>query len=158
MRMKFNDTELEITPNGKDFTVTLGGKTIHAEVLHSGDGMLDLRIDGKRLTAYISADNAKRWVTIHGQTCVLTKPTAGLRKGGHTGHAVGELSAPMPGQIRAVHVSEGDKVAKGQTLLVIEAMKMEIRVQAPIEGVVKKLFVGQGQTVEREQILVEIDS
>jgi biotin carboxyl carrier protein len=48
-------------------------------------------------------------------------------------------------------------VTKGQTLLVLEAMKMEIRVQAPLAGVVKKLFVKQGQTVEREQILIEFE-
>jgi len=58
--------------------------------------------------------------------------------------------------IRAVNVSEGESVTKGQTLLVLEAMKMEIRVQAPVDGVVKKLFVKQGQTVEREQMLIEI--
>ena len=62
----------------------------------------------------------------------------------------------MPGQVRAVNVSEGDAVTKGQTLLVLEAMKMEIRVHAPRDGVVKKLLVKQGQTVEREQILIEI--
>jgi biotin carboxyl carrier protein len=63
----------------------------------------------------------------------------------------------MPGQVRALNVSEGDAVTKGQTLLVLEAMKMEIRVQAPRDGSVKKLFVKQGQTVEREQVLIEID-
>ena len=48
-------------------------------------------------------------------------------------------------------------MTKGQTLLVLEAMKMEIRIQAPMDGVVKKLLVKQGQTVEREQVLVEIE-
>ena len=48
-------------------------------------------------------------------------------------------------------------MTKGQTLLVLEAMKMEIRIQAPRDGKVMKLFVEQGQTVEREQILIEID-
>jgi biotin carboxyl carrier protein len=55
-----------------------------------------------------------------------------------------------------VNVSAGDAVTKGQTLLVIEAMKMEIRIQAPMDGVVKTLSVKQGQIVEREQVLVEI--
>jgi biotin carboxyl carrier protein len=126
-------------------------------MIHSEHGTLDLLIDGRRVTAYVSSDNAKRWVTINGQTVVLTKST-GTRKGGHGHHhAAGELSAPMPGQVRAVNVSEGDAVTKGQTLLVLEAMKMEIRIHSPQDGVVKKLFVKQGQTVEREQILIEIE-
>jgi biotin carboxyl carrier protein len=55
-----------------------------------------------------------------------------------------------------VNVSEGEAVVKGQTLMVLEAMKMEIRIQATQTGVVGKVLVKQGQTVEREQVLVEI--
>jgi biotin carboxyl carrier protein len=116
-----------------------------------------LLIDGKRVTAYVSSDNAKRWVTVSGQTVVLTK-SSGARSRVHGGHhAAGELTAPMPGQVRAVNVSEGEAVRKGQTLLVLEAMKMEIRIHSPQDGVVKKLFVKQGQTVEREQVLIELE-
>ncbi len=157
MKLNFNGISLDVSSNGKAFTLMLNGETIHAQVLHSENGKLDLLIDGKRLTAYVSSDNAKRWVTVDGQTFVLTK-SSGTRKGGHAGqHTAGELIAPMPGQVRAVNVSEGDAVTKGQTLLVLEAMKMEIRVQAPRDSMVKKLFVQQGQTVEREQILIELE-
>ena len=157
MKLNFNDTTLDISSNGRLFNLTLDDKTILAEVLHSEHGKLDLLIDGKRLTAYVSSDNAKRWVTIHGQTFILTR-SSGARKGGHSHHhAAGELTAPMPGQVRAVNVGEGDRVTKGQTLLVLEAMKMEIRIHAPQDGTVKKLFVQLGQTVEREQGLIEIE-
>jgi len=155
MKLTFNDTTIDISSNGKTFALTLDDKTIQAEILHAEIGKLDLLIDGQRVTAYVSSDNAKRWVTVNGQTFVLTK-SSGARKGGHAHHAAGELTAPMPGQVRAVNVSEGDAVTKGQTLLVLEAMKMEIRVQALQNGLVKKLLVKQGQTVEREQMLIEI--
>jgi biotin carboxyl carrier protein len=114
-------------------------------------------VDGRRVTAYVSSDNARRWVTINGRTLVLTRSSGSRRNRGGSHHASGELAAPMPGQVRAVNVKEGDVVARGQTLLLLEAMKMEIRVQAARDGRVKKLYVGQGQTVEREQILVEIE-
>ena len=156
MKLSFNDTTLDISSNGRFFTVTMDDKPIQAEVLNAENGKLDMLIDGKRVTAYVSSESARRWVTVNGQTFVLTR-SSGARKGGHAGHhAAGELTAPMPGQVRAVNVQEGESVTKGQTLLVLEAMKMEIRVQAPQAGVVKKLFVSQGQTVEREQMLVEI--
>ncbi|MGE5776478.1 MAG: acetyl-CoA carboxylase biotin carboxyl carrier protein subunit [Chloroflexota bacterium] len=157
MKLNFNDTALDVSSNGKVFTLILGEQTVHAEVLHAENGQLDVLIDGKRVTAYVSSDNTKHWVTVNGQTFVLTRPAAGSGRSRHgTHHAAGELTAPMPGQVRAVNVNEGETVVKGQTLLVLEAMKMEIRVQAPRDGKVKKLFVKQGQTVEREQILVEI--
>ena len=150
---------VDLAPAGKAYRLTVGEENFDVEILQAKDGELDLLIDGKRVTAYVSSDSAKRWVTIHGQTFVLTK-SSGTRRGGQKpGHqAAGELTAPMPGQIRALNVSEGDTVTKGQTLLVLEAMKMEIRIHAPLDGVVKKLFVKQGQTVEREQTLLSVES
>jgi len=147
---------IDFTPIGKSYRATIGEKTIDVEILQAKDGKLDLLIDDKRVTAYVSSDNAKRWVTVNGQTFMLTKSSSATRRGAGHDHA-SELAAPMPGQVRGVNVSEGDAVTKGQTLLVLEAMKMEIRIQAPRDGVVKKLLVKQGQTVEREQILVEIE-
>jgi biotin carboxyl carrier protein len=62
----------------------------------------------------------------------------------------------MPGLVRSVNVVVGEAVKKGQTLLTVEAMKMEIRIQAPVDGIVKIIHVKQGQTVEREQVLIEV--
>ena len=148
---------VDLTPSGKSFRVDALGETIEAQILQAKDGKLDLLIDGQRVTAYVSSDQTRRWVTVNGRTLLLNKSSGGRRSSSGHHHAAGELTAPMPGQIRAVNVSEGDTVTKGQTLLLLEAMKMEIRVQAPRDGVVKKLFVQQGQTVEREQLLVEIE-
>ena len=155
MKTTLDNATIDLTPTGKSYRATMGDKTVEAEILHVQDGKLDFLIDGERVTAHVSSDNAKRWVTINGRTVLLTKQS-GSRKGtgGHP-HAAGELTAPMPGQVRAVNVSEGDAVTKGQTLMILEAMKMEIRIQSPSDGTVKKLFVKQGDTVEREQILME---
>lgn len=147
---------IDFTPIGKSYRATIGEKTIDVEILQAKDGKLDLLIDDKRVTAYVSSDGAKRWVTVNGQTFMLTQSSGATRRDAGHDHA-SELAAPMPGQVRSVNVSEGDAVTKGQTLLVLEAMKMEIRIQASRDGVVKKLLVKQGQTVEREQILVEIE-
>lgn len=156
MKLNYGDTILDVSSNGNTFVLAFNDKTILAEVLHSENGKLDLLIDGKRVTAYVSSDNSKRWVTVNGQTHVLTKSSGARTRGHGHHHAAGELTAPMPGQVRAVNVREGDVVTKGQTLLLLEAMKMEIRIQSPQDGVVKVLFVSQGQTVEREQMLIEI--
>jgi biotin carboxyl carrier protein len=150
-------SRIDLIPSGKSYRATLGDKTVTVEILQAKEGRLDLLVDGQRVTAYVSAENARRWVTIDGQTAVLTKSSgAHSRAHGHP-HSAGELSAPMPGQIRAVNVRTGESVSKGQTLIVLEAMKMEIRVQAPHDGIVKKVFVQPGQTVEREQTLIEIE-
>ncbi|MBI3173737.1 MAG: acetyl-CoA carboxylase biotin carboxyl carrier protein subunit [Chloroflexi bacterium] len=156
MKSQFNSTDIDLTSTGKGYQVVIGDKTLSVEILHSENGRLDLLLDGQRVTAFVSFDGVKRWVTIGGQTFALTKSTAGTRRAQHGHHAQDELTAPMPGQVRAVNVAEGESVTKGQTLLVLEAMKMEIRVSAPKDGRVGKLLIQQGQTVEREQVLIEI--
>ena len=159
MKFTFGDQTLELTPSGsgKSYRIDIAGKTADVEIIRSNNRQLELLIDGQRVTAYVSSEGEKRWVTINGQTFVLTKSSGAKRKSAGHDHA-SELAAPMPGQVRSVNVREGEAVKKGQTLLVLEAMKMEIRIQASHDGVVKKLFVSQGQTVEREQILVEIEA
>ena len=150
---------IDLTPSGKSYQATLGDQTVEVEILHvhTERGQLELLIDGQRVTAYVSSDGAKRWVTVNGQTFVLTKSATGAKRGS-TGHDhASELAAPMPGLVRSVNVEQGESVSKGQTLLVLEAMKMEIRIHAPREGVIQKLWVKQGQTVEREQVLIEIE-
>lgn len=156
MKINLNENTLELTPDGQGYQTVIGDKTVLVQILRSENGRLDLLLDGQRVTAYVSTDVAKRWVTVGGQTFALTKSTAGTRRAQHGHHAQDELTAPMPGQVRAVNVTEGESVTKGQTLLVLEAMKMEIRVSAPRDGMVGKLLVSQGQTVEREQVLIEI--
>jgi len=63
----------------------------------------------------------------------------------------------MPAQVRAVQVAEGERVEKGATLLLLEAMKMEIRVRAPAAGRVARLLAAEGQAVEKDQLLVEME-
>jgi biotin carboxyl carrier protein len=62
----------------------------------------------------------------------------------------------MPGQVQEVSVAEGTEVTKGQTLVLLEAMKMEIRIQAPQDGEIAQVFVEAGQSVDRDQALVEL--
>lgn len=159
MKLTFDNTTIDLVPTGKSYRAALGDKTVEVEILRADaeHGRLELLIDGERVIAYVSSDNAKRWVTVEGQTFVLTKSSGARRSGGGHHHAAGELTAPMPGQIRAVNVGEGETVTKGQTLIILEAMKMEIRIQSPMDGIVSKLLVKQGQTVEREQALVTVE-
>lgn len=66
----------------------------------------------------------------------------------------GGLTAPMPGKIIAVHVTPGQTVRQGDTLLVMEAMKMEHAVIAPEDGVVKEIFYGVGEQVSEGVALI----
>ncbi|MBI1285905.1 MAG: 3-methylcrotonyl-CoA carboxylase, partial [Thiobacillus sp.] len=67
------------------------------------------------------------------------------------------LLAPLTGLVREVHVKTGDKVAKGDTLVVMEAMKLIHTLTAPLDGVVAKLAAVAGQTVPAKTVLVELE-
>ncbi|PYQ14688.1 MAG: hypothetical protein DMH00_01155 [Acidobacteria bacterium] len=64
----------------------------------------------------------------------------------------------MPGLVRRVAVVAGETVRRGQTLVVLEAMKMEIRITAPEQARVIKLHCGAGDQVDRGQVLVDLDA
>lgn len=72
------------------------------------------------------------------------------------GKKTGDLKAPMPGLVVSVAVSEGDEVKKGDTLVVLEAMKMENSLKAAGNALVKKILVQKGMTVEKNQVLIQL--
>ena len=77
-----------------------------------------------------------------------------------TGHGLhdGEIEAPMPGKVTAVEVSIRAKVAKGQRLLTLEAMKMEHGLNAPFDGIVTELKTAAGAQVSEGQLLVKVEA
>jgi biotin carboxyl carrier protein len=141
---------VEVEPDGDELRVTVDER-VHKVKAQLREGGVTLDVDGKRLTAWV-ADN---WVGIGSAVIALNK--ADKRKRRAAGAADRDtLSSAMPGQVRSVLVSEGEPVEKGQTLVLLEAMKMEIKVAAPHAGVVAKVLVSVGQVVERGQLLIEI--
>ena len=81
---------------------------------------------------------------------------AAVRSASHEGGTAAAITAPMPGTVIYVRVSEGDEVEAGQVLVVLEAMKMENTVPAPAAGRVARVLVTPGQQVQRGEVLVEL--
>ena len=71
---------------------------------------------------------------------------------------VNELYAPMPGLILSVKFSNGDKVKKGDTILILEAMKMENLIKSQITGVIKNIYVKEGESIEKNSLMVSFNS
>ena len=75
----------------------------------------------------------------------------------HQQHAEGDVKAPMPGQVLAVDVSEGQEVKEGDRLAVLESMKMELTLSAPKDGTVTSLAVKEGDRVKEGQPLMIVE-
>lgn len=69
----------------------------------------------------------------------------------------GSVGAPMPGSVIDIKVKVGDKVVKGQPVLVLSAMKMEMVVSAPMDGEVKSIAVTDGMKLEGDDLLMDIE-
>jgi biotin carboxyl carrier protein len=76
---------------------------------------------------------------------------------GDGGGAGASLEAPMPGNVLVVNVTEGEPVARGDVLVVLESMKMELAVAAPSDGVVGEVAVRAGDRVALGQVLVAVE-
>jgi pyruvate carboxylase subunit B len=70
----------------------------------------------------------------------------------------GELNAPMPGKILEILVKEGDEVALGDPVAILEAMKMENELKAPVSGTVRTITVAENDSLEKNALILEIEA
>jgi len=110
--------------------------------------------DGERVPVRAVRDGDRLWVWCRGSTFEfrIAGPSGRGAAGGDSG-----LLSPMPGKVLRVAVAEGDRVERGATILILEAMKMEHEIQAPVAGVVRKILYGEGESVDAGAPLVEFE-
>ena len=156
LKLQRGETEHAITLRhlgDSRYAVTLGGETI--EVSLSGAGTMHYLCDGVQGQARYARDHERLWLdgdgAIHVLSDVTLRPPRIAEAGGD-----GRLLAPMDGKIIAVHAEVGQAVKKGQPLVVLEAMKMELQVLADVDGSVEAVQVCVGAQVSTRQVLVLI--
>lgn len=125
------------------------GKTLIVRLVSIGEA----QADGNR-TIYFELNGQPREVVIKDEsvkTTVVSKMKADPTN-------PNQIGASMPGTVIRVIVEKGDKVSKGDHLMITEAMKMETTVQAPFDGIVKNIHVGSGDAIQPGDLLVEFES
>jgi acetyl-CoA/propionyl-CoA carboxylase biotin carboxyl carrier protein len=110
-------------------------------------------VDGQPAAAALG--QASVWVALQGQVDELS---TGAPERATDAAAAGEVAAPMPGVVIAAHARADMRARRGDLLFVVEAMKMELRVEAPADGVVKRVLASVGQQVQRGQRLAEFEA
>ncbi len=120
-----------------------------------GEGLVDIDIDGRRVWYQIDRQDMQWYV--HGRSGDLQITELPRYPVSGSDELAGGLTAPMPGAVLATEVNTGDRVSKGDLLLILEAMKMEHRITAPMAGIILELHVATGDQVENGQRLVTLD-
>ena len=103
--------------------------------------------------------DVKLWVPEGGQTAAPAKKkrSASKSSGGSSGGGSGVIEAPMQGTIVDVQVAVGDTISAGDTIVVLEAMKMENAITADIDGTIAEIAVANGDSVGSGDLLAKID-
>ncbi|MEY9536688.1 acetyl/propionyl/methylcrotonyl-CoA carboxylase subunit alpha [Sinorhizobium fredii] len=142
---------------GRDqFAVHAGSSTQPVLVLDRFEGGARLEVAGQKRVVRFTRDGETLTLFLGGRNLVFHIPDS--LSGGHSSEiADDELIAPMPGLIKLVRVGAGEAVAKGQPLVVMEAMKMELTLSATREGKVASVHVAEGAQVSEGTVLVKLD-
>ena len=113
-------------------------------------------INAQRFDVAVLVNDQRIQLWVNHQPWCFKQPDAGLA-GKHDVAGSGHLVAPMPGNVVAVQVAQGDTVEAGDTLMVIEAMKMEHTIVAPAEATVAEVFFAVGDQVEEGNQLIKLE-
>ncbi len=140
-----------------EFNITVHGETYRVKVAGAGH-----KSNGKR-PFFLKIDNRLEEVMVESLTEIIPS-TAGVIEEESIPQSVrprptdeGDVITPVPGKVTSIKVGVGDKVSEGDTVLTVEAMKMENEVHSPITGVVKEIFVKMGDSVNPDETLMKIE-
>lgn len=126
--------------------------------------MSDIRkviVDGEEFAVEVERDGDVFQATVSGKTFSIEipeAPKAAPKRAARSGQGKksGVISANIPGKVVTIEVSEGDEVSEGHVVLILEAMKMQNEITAPISGTVKQITCEEGQSIEANIPLMEI--
>jgi len=161
MKIDIENKEFELLE--KDGEVFINGKKVDSKVIQN-DEELTVNIDGENFRIRIEEKDGQFKIRSNGKSTIISvtsKADEILSKIGISDWSKTEesdLKAPMPGKILDVLISVGEQVEKGQSLVVLEAMKMENMLKSPKDGIIAEIKTLKADTVEKNQILITFES
>jgi 3-methylcrotonyl-CoA carboxylase alpha subunit len=141
------DYQIVVHESGR---VTVDGQELRAVQLADQS----VRFDDSGAAAWAVADGSRRWVFLEGRTYIFEMPSR--RQARTRGSHHESLTAPMPATVRRINVAVGDRVTRGDTLIVLEAMKMELPVKAGTDGIVEAINCRESELVQPGTTLIEL--
>lgn len=156
--LKIGDTEYAVTLTraGAGYRLRVGdGPERLVQVESAEGGRSRLMIDGKMELISVATEGDRAFVHADGKNIEVAYADPVRRLASASGNAANDAAlAPMPGTVVAVHVKAGDQVEAGQTLIVIESMKLETTIKAWRDGVVAEVPFVKGDQFERSVPLI----
>ena len=152
LQVRLDETVTTVT-NAADGTVTVHD-TVYT-IVPITPGVYRVSDGHRRWTVAVAGDGDTRWVFADGVVARLEVVPAGRARQRRAG-TTDQMVAPMPATVVSIRIEPGDQVAAGDTLIVLEAMKMELPVRALRDGIVKEIRCAEGDLVQPGVILLEL--
>jgi biotin carboxyl carrier protein len=155
-----NDEQYEVEIQ-KDGSILLNGEPREVDFLPLGESLYSVITEHSSLEVVIDESDGLYSVMLGGRLYegqVLDERALMMaqRRGGLTVGS-GEVHSPMPGLIVKIPVEEGQAVSHGDTVIILESMKMQNEIKSPLDGVVTKVLAQSGQTVDKNALLIVIE-
>jgi biotin carboxyl carrier protein len=153
--------KVEIDFKDGNYLVRLGGREHSVDSQPISENCLSLLVDGKAYTVFIAENQGKKYISVQGeQFCIEeAKAESGARSLAESAALKGvpTIASPMPGKVVKILVGQGDRVEKGQGLVIVEAMKMENEIRSASVGTVKKINFKEGDLVDAAAPIIELE-
>ena len=133
------------TEDARIVDVTVDECTMPVVVRQTGTGAIELSFRGYTYKLHLNDMAYEQWYAV-------------IRSGSHQAQSTVGMRAPMPGLLKSCQIQVGQQVRKGESLFVLEAMKMENVMKAPVTGVIQSIEVNEGNAVEKGTLLCVINT
>lgn len=153
LKVKVNEKEFEFTELAA-WDILEQGSSFHILQNQVSYRCILLKKDESGKNMLISVNDTEYTISLKDKYDVLLEQ---LGLSNLAAKKIKDIKAPMPGLVLDLKIKEGDELKEGDTILVLEAMKMENMIKCPGAGIVKAIKVKKGEAVEKGQVLVEID-
>ena len=143
-----------MTRDGDKFTALIGEKEYAVSSKEIRPGFFIIQIDGKPVKVSIASEGNQRHIFHDGAVYRFTRIEGRKKSVAAEGDISPEINSPISGKLIKVDSEEGRAVEEGQTLMTIEAMKMEYQIKAPYDGIVEKVNFKEGEQVDIGAVLI----
>ena len=157
LKVQVDDQKIELLVElrGNTASIETCGQSQTIQLISQTENQIEYMIDGiRRKLNYVMNDQQLFLDILNGNVClqnVTYAPPEVLETAGD-----GKIKAPMDGAVIQILVEAGEQVVKGQTLLILEAMKIQQQIKSDVDGIVQEIIAQSGQQVKKRQILLNI--
>jgi len=150
-----SENEIMLNSEKKELDIiSISDTKKHLILNHKSYEIEYVSFDKEKKTAILKVNNNPYTISIKDKFDLLLED---LGMNNMTTKVIKEIKAPMPGLVVSVEVEIGQEIKTGDSVLILEAMKMENVIKSPIDGVIKNIKIEPSNTVEKNQILVEFE-